>query len=74
MLYGALTLYALFFQTSQICDPVADSTYKDLWLATAKVRLARFWEKDSVSFFGVYVVFCVVFVTIHYYINADVHV
>lgn len=70
MLYGALTLYALFFQTSQICDPVADSTYKDLWLATAKVRLARFWEKDSVSFFGVYVVF----VTTHYYINADVHV
>ncbi|XP_030958239.1 phospholipase D zeta 2-like isoform X1 [Quercus lobata] len=23
-------------ETSQICDPVADSTYKDLWLATAK--------------------------------------
>ena len=26
-------------QINQISDPVSDSTYKDLWLATAKVRL-----------------------------------
>lgn len=38
-------LYAQFVQINQIRDPVADSTYKDLWLATAKV-------KDSVSFNG----------------------
>jgi hypothetical protein len=50
-IYDALTLYlyALFFifflQISQIRDPVADTTYKDLWLETAKVRVVRFWEK-----------------------------
>lgn len=29
----------LLSQISRIRDPVADSTYKDLWLATARVRI-----------------------------------
>lgn len=28
----------LFPQIDQIIDPVVDSTYKDIWMATAKVR------------------------------------
>ena len=28
----------LFPQIDRIIDPVVDSTYKDIWMATAKVR------------------------------------
>ena len=40
-----LSFFFFFLQISQIRDPVADTTYKDLWLETAKVRVVRFWEK-----------------------------
>lgn len=37
-----LTIFSLAYQISKISDPVADATYKDLWSATAMVRLARY--------------------------------
>lgn len=42
-------MWICFLQVSQIVDPVADSTYKDTWMATAKVRKPK---KINVYFFS----------------------
>ena len=32
-------MFFFFSQVKQIMDPVVDSTYRDIWMATAKVRI-----------------------------------
>lgn len=34
-------IYIFFPQMDQIIDPTVDSTYKDIWMATAKVGQSR---------------------------------
>lgn len=35
------TLFFFFLQIDQINDPVVDSTYRDVWMATAKVGIVK---------------------------------
>lgn len=42
-------IYIFFPQMDQIIDPTVDSTYKDIWMATAKVGQSRrkvLWYSD----------------------------
>ena len=36
------------FQVSCIMDPVDDSAYKNIWMATAKVRVVDIWDLAAV--------------------------
>ena len=36
------------FQVSCIMDPVDDSVYKNIWMATAKVRVVDIWDLAAV--------------------------
>jgi len=42
------------FQVNRISDPVVDATYKDIWMAIAKVRKTEKLAKSSVHLYTFY--------------------